>query len=108
MMPLVFASILSAVARLHNASIGENQFSDYRHALLFTTPIAALVGAGHQSVQRRRKVQVCGGASASNAEYELRVGQSGRSSARAATGAVFCTENPLAIRLAQILRLLSA
>ncbi|EDQ1230425.1 L-cystine transporter [Salmonella enterica] len=33
-MPLVFASILSAVARLHNAS----------HTLLFTTLIAALVG----------------------------------------------------------------
>ena len=43
-MPLVFASILSAVARLHNASqLEQNQFSDHRYAL-FTTLIAALVG----------------------------------------------------------------
>ncbi|MCX4167484.1 cation:dicarboxylase symporter family transporter, partial [Enterococcus casseliflavus] len=43
-MPLVFASILSAVARLHNASqLGKISFLSIG-TLLFTTLIAALVG----------------------------------------------------------------
>ncbi len=43
-MPLVFASILSAVARLHNASqLGKISFLTIG-TLLFTTLIAALVG----------------------------------------------------------------
>ena len=44
--PLVFASILSAVARLHNAaSLGKISFLTIG-TLLFTTAIAALVGIG--------------------------------------------------------------
>ena len=44
--PLVFASILSAVARLHNASsLGKISFLTIG-TLLFTTMIAALVGIG--------------------------------------------------------------
>ena len=44
--PLVFASILSAVARLHNASsLGKISFLTIG-TLLFTTAIAALIGIG--------------------------------------------------------------
>ncbi|MGY4491214.1 L-cystine transporter [Pseudomonas sp. TE3610] len=45
-MPLIFASILSAVARLHNASsLGKISFLTIG-VLLFTTAIAALIGVG--------------------------------------------------------------
>ncbi|MDY1017684.1 L-cystine transporter [Pseudomonas coleopterorum] len=45
-MPLIFASILSAVARLHNASsLGKISFLTIG-TLLFTTAIAALIGIG--------------------------------------------------------------
>ncbi|WP_311971945.1 L-cystine transporter [Pseudomonas baltica] len=45
-MPLIFASILSAVARLHNASsLGKISFLTIG-TLLFTTLIAALIGVG--------------------------------------------------------------
>ncbi len=45
-MPLIFASILSAVARLHNASsLGKISFLTIG-VLLFTTLIAALIGVG--------------------------------------------------------------
>ena len=45
-MPLIFASILSAVARLHNASsLGKISFLTIG-TLLFTTMIAALIGIG--------------------------------------------------------------
>lgn len=45
-MPLIFASILSAVARLHNASsLGRISFLTIA-TLLFTTLIAALIGVG--------------------------------------------------------------
>ncbi|WP_416427388.1 L-cystine transporter [Pseudomonas sp. App30] len=45
-MPLIFASILSAVARLHNASsLGKISFLTIG-VLLFTTAVAALIGVG--------------------------------------------------------------
>ncbi|STE24793.1 putative sodium:dicarboxylate symporter [Escherichia coli] len=50
-MPLVFASILSAVARLHNASqLGKISFSDHRYAFVYHADCSAGWCAGHQPV----------------------------------------------------------
>ncbi|VTQ22032.1 putative sodium:dicarboxylate symporter [Escherichia coli] len=50
-MPLVFASILSAVARLHNASqLGKISFSDHRYAFVYHADCGAGRCAGHQPV----------------------------------------------------------
>ncbi len=97
-MPLVFASILSAVARLHNASqLGKISFLSIG-TLLFTTLIAALVGVlvtNMFGLTAEGLVQGSAGNSPSERHPEQLCGKSGRSQRTAADPFPLCRRTRL-------------